>query len=118
MEACAISHIASCARDMEKSLAFYRNILGLKVLYSTPASATSQPSVEKEIINLAVAWCLNLMLPQCVLGRIRGRDVNDDGNAKYYPLACGGRAPHSARHVLPFAPNSLEGIRLIGQDAT
>ncbi|MGH8067642.1 MAG: VOC family protein [Candidatus Entotheonellia bacterium] len=53
MEASAISHIAICTRDMEKSLAFYRDILGLKVLYGTPASATSQPSVEKEIINLA-----------------------------------------------------------------
>jgi catechol-2,3-dioxygenase len=33
MEASAISHIAICTRDMEKSLAFYRDILGMKVLF-------------------------------------------------------------------------------------
>jgi len=32
MEATAISHIAICTRDMEKSLAFYRDILGMQVL--------------------------------------------------------------------------------------
>ncbi len=33
MEASAISHIAICTRDMEKSLAFYRDMLGMKVLF-------------------------------------------------------------------------------------
>jgi catechol 2,3-dioxygenase-like lactoylglutathione lyase family enzyme len=33
MEARAISHIAICTRDMEESLAFYRDILGMKVLF-------------------------------------------------------------------------------------
>ena len=33
MEASAISHIAICTRDMEKSLAFYRDILGMSVLF-------------------------------------------------------------------------------------
>src|SRR3954453_4612315 len=32
VEASAISHIAICTRDMEKSLAFYRDMLGMKVL--------------------------------------------------------------------------------------
>ena len=31
MEATGISHIAVCVRDMDKSLAFYRDILGMKV---------------------------------------------------------------------------------------
>lgn len=31
MEATGVSHIAICVRDMEKSLAFYRDILGMKV---------------------------------------------------------------------------------------
>ncbi len=31
MEATGISHIAVCVSDMEKSLAFYRDILGMKV---------------------------------------------------------------------------------------
>jgi catechol 2,3-dioxygenase-like lactoylglutathione lyase family enzyme len=33
MEASAVSHIAICTRDMEKSLAFYRDILGMRVLF-------------------------------------------------------------------------------------
>jgi catechol 2,3-dioxygenase-like lactoylglutathione lyase family enzyme len=33
MEASAISHIAICTRDMEKSLAFYRDMLGMTVLF-------------------------------------------------------------------------------------
>lgn len=32
MEASAISHLAICTRDMEKSLAFYRDMLGMRVL--------------------------------------------------------------------------------------
>ena len=32
MEASAVSHIAICTRDMEKSLAFYRDMLGMRVL--------------------------------------------------------------------------------------
>ncbi len=31
MEAIGMSHIAVCVRDMDKSLAFYRDILGMKV---------------------------------------------------------------------------------------
>ena len=31
MEATGISHIAVCVRDMDRSLAFYRDILGMKV---------------------------------------------------------------------------------------
>lgn len=33
MKAMAISHIAICTRDMEKSLAFYRDVLGMNVLF-------------------------------------------------------------------------------------
>ena len=33
MEASAVSHIAICTRDMEKSLAFYRDMLGMRVLF-------------------------------------------------------------------------------------
>jgi catechol 2,3-dioxygenase-like lactoylglutathione lyase family enzyme len=33
MEASAISHIAICTRDMEKSLAFYRDMLGMTMLF-------------------------------------------------------------------------------------
>ena len=40
MEATAISHIAICTRDMEKSLAFYRDILGMQVL----ADAMTDPT--------------------------------------------------------------------------
>jgi catechol 2,3-dioxygenase-like lactoylglutathione lyase family enzyme len=40
MEASAISHIAICTRDMEKSLAFYRDILGMQVL----ADAMTDPT--------------------------------------------------------------------------
>jgi catechol 2,3-dioxygenase-like lactoylglutathione lyase family enzyme len=32
MDANAVSHIAICTRDMEKSLAFYRDMLGMQVL--------------------------------------------------------------------------------------
>ena len=31
MEATGISHIAVCVRDLDKSLAFYRDILGMKI---------------------------------------------------------------------------------------
>ena len=40
MEATALSHIAMCTRDMEKSLAFYRDILGMQVL----AEAMTDPT--------------------------------------------------------------------------
>src|SRR6185503_641415 len=33
MDASAVSHIAICTRDMEKSLAFYRDALGMQVLF-------------------------------------------------------------------------------------
>jgi catechol 2,3-dioxygenase-like lactoylglutathione lyase family enzyme len=40
VEASAISHIAICTRDMEKSLAFYRDTLGMKVLFDGPTDPT------------------------------------------------------------------------------
>ncbi len=40
MEATAISHIAICTRDMEKSLAFYRDMLGMQVLCDGPTDPT------------------------------------------------------------------------------
>jgi catechol 2,3-dioxygenase-like lactoylglutathione lyase family enzyme len=40
MDASAISHIAICTRDMEKSLAFYRDILGMRVLFDGPTDPT------------------------------------------------------------------------------
>ena len=40
MEASAISHIAICTRDMEKSLDFYRDILGMQVLFDGPTDPT------------------------------------------------------------------------------
>jgi catechol 2,3-dioxygenase-like lactoylglutathione lyase family enzyme len=40
MNASAISHIAICTKDMEKSLAFYRDILGMKVLFDGPTDPT------------------------------------------------------------------------------
>jgi len=40
MEATAISHIAICTRDMEKSLAFYRDMLGMTVLFDGPTDPT------------------------------------------------------------------------------
>ena len=40
MEASAVSHIAICTRDMEKSLAFYRDILGMQVLFDGPTDPT------------------------------------------------------------------------------
>ncbi len=33
MEASAVSHIAICTRDMEQSLAFYRDVLGMEVIF-------------------------------------------------------------------------------------
>jgi len=33
MESSAVSHLAICTRDMEKSLAFYPDILGMKMLF-------------------------------------------------------------------------------------
>jgi len=40
MEASAVSHIAICTRDMEKSLAFYRDVLGMQVLFDGPTDPT------------------------------------------------------------------------------
>ena len=40
MEATSISHIGICVRDMEKSLAFYRDALGMKVLGDRPTDPT------------------------------------------------------------------------------
>jgi catechol 2,3-dioxygenase len=40
MDASAISHIAICTRDVEKSLAFYRDVLGMRVLFDGPTDPT------------------------------------------------------------------------------
>jgi catechol 2,3-dioxygenase-like lactoylglutathione lyase family enzyme len=40
MEASSVSHSAICSRDMEKSLAFYRDILDMKVLFDGQADPT------------------------------------------------------------------------------
>ncbi len=40
MEASAVSHIAICTRDMDKSLAFYRDMLGMHVLFDGPTDPT------------------------------------------------------------------------------
>jgi catechol 2,3-dioxygenase-like lactoylglutathione lyase family enzyme len=49
MEASAISHLAICTRDMEKSLAFYRDMLGMKVLFDgpTPRKADALTTISK-----------------------------------------------------------------------
>ena len=36
MDAIGISHIALCVRDMDKSLEFYRDILGMRVTADGP----------------------------------------------------------------------------------
>ncbi|MDA0734012.1 MAG: VOC family protein [Chloroflexi bacterium] len=41
MEANIISHIAFCVRDIEKSLAFYRDVLGMKVTFDQVQDTTS-----------------------------------------------------------------------------
>jgi catechol 2,3-dioxygenase-like lactoylglutathione lyase family enzyme len=40
MEASAISHVAICSRDVEKSLTFYRDMLGMHVLFDGPTDPT------------------------------------------------------------------------------
>ncbi len=40
MDATAISHIAFCVSDMEKSLEFYRDILGMRVLFDEVQDTT------------------------------------------------------------------------------
>jgi catechol 2,3-dioxygenase-like lactoylglutathione lyase family enzyme len=40
MEATGISHMGICVRDMEQSLAFYRDALGMKVLGDRPTDPT------------------------------------------------------------------------------
>ena len=41
MEATAVSHIAICVRDLDKSLAFYRDILGMRVDFDEVQDTTS-----------------------------------------------------------------------------
>ena len=41
MDAIAISHIAFCVSDIEKSLEFYRDILGMRVLFDQVQDTTS-----------------------------------------------------------------------------
>ena len=36
MDAIGMSHIAICVRDMDKSLGFYRDILGMEVTFDGP----------------------------------------------------------------------------------
>ena len=38
MDAIGMSHIAICVRDMDKSLGFYRDILGMEVTFDGPAT--------------------------------------------------------------------------------
>ena len=47
MEASSISHIAFCVKDIEKSLAFYRDVLGMKVTFDQVQDTTcgSLPNV-------------------------------------------------------------------------
>ena len=33
MDATGVSHIAICVRDLDKSLAFYRDILGMRIIF-------------------------------------------------------------------------------------
>ena len=40
MDATGISHIALCVRDMDKSLEFYRDILGMRVTADGPTDPT------------------------------------------------------------------------------
>ena len=40
MDAIGMSHIAICVRDMDKSLGFYRDILGMEVTYDGPTDPT------------------------------------------------------------------------------
>ena len=47
MEASAISHIAICTRNMEKSLAFYRDMLGMRVL----ADGMTDPTEGRRLHN-------------------------------------------------------------------
>ncbi len=41
MDATGISHIAVCVRDMDKSLAFYRDILGMEVVFDQVQDTTT-----------------------------------------------------------------------------
>ncbi|HIM80377.1 MAG TPA: VOC family protein [Dehalococcoidia bacterium] len=40
MDAIGMSHIAICVRDMDKSLGFYRDILGMEVTFDGPTDPT------------------------------------------------------------------------------
>ena len=41
MDASGISHIAFCVRDLDKSLAFYRDILGMQVVFDQVQDTTT-----------------------------------------------------------------------------
>ena len=41
MDATGVSHIAVCVRDLEKSLAFYRDILGMRVTFDEVQDTTT-----------------------------------------------------------------------------
>ena len=41
MDASAVSHIAFCVSDIEKSLSFYRDILGMKVIFDQVQDTTT-----------------------------------------------------------------------------
>jgi lactoylglutathione lyase len=49
MEATGVSHIAVCVRDLDRSLAFYRNILGMRVDFDEVQDTTTGglPSIYK-----------------------------------------------------------------------
>ena len=41
MDAIGVSHIAICVRDLEQSLAFYRDILGMRVTFDEVQDTTT-----------------------------------------------------------------------------
>ena len=51
MDATGISHIAVCVRDLDKSLAFYRDILGMEVVFDQVQDTTTGglPHVYKQV---------------------------------------------------------------------
>ena len=41
MDATGVSHIAICVRDLDKSLAFYRDILGMRIIFDEVQDTTT-----------------------------------------------------------------------------
>ena len=55
MKATLMSHIAFCVRDIDKSLAFYRDVLGMEVVFDQVQDTTSGslPNVYKMVVKPA-----------------------------------------------------------------